>query len=90
MKQTLHNITFLELVLGVVLLGGIGAVIVPDMVAAADESRELVLWEKSSAVKQAHIMARSTEHSLPTVAGLALSMSGVQARADGVAVTVHT
>jgi len=89
MKQTLHNVTFLELVFGVVLLSGIGATVAPDMVAAADESRELALWEKSGTVKQAHTMVHTAEHSLPTVAGLALSMNGTQARPDGVVVTVQ-
>jgi len=89
MKQLLKDFTFLELILGVALLGGIAASVVPDQVAAADESRELALWRSSGVVKDAHSALISATHHLPSVAGLAAQMHGVQAQPGGVLVTVN-
>lgn len=81
-----RGFTFIELMLGMVILGVVGAVAVPSYVDAAQEAKDDSLWERSTAVKNTHDIL-STQGSVPTVVDLATGlMDGAVAVAGGVQV----
>lgn len=78
--------TFIELMIGMVMLGVVAAVAVPNYVIAAQEEKDDSLWEHSVKVKNTHDILVS-HGTTPTVANLAEGLLGnVVAVADGVQV----
>ena len=81
-----RGFTFIELMLGMVILGVVGAVAVPSYVNAAQEAKDDSLWEHSTSVKNTHDLLMS-HGSVPTVADLAAGlMSDATAVVGGVQV----
>lgn len=78
--------TFIELMIGLVLIGVVGAVAVPSYVNAAQQAKDDSLWEHSVKAKNTHDLLM-THGAMPTVSDLAAGMlGGVVAVADGVQV----
>jgi len=81
-----RGFTFIELMIGMVIIGVVGAVAVPSYVNAAQEAKDDSLWEHSVAVKNAHD-ALQAHGTVPTVAALAAKLpSGAAAVTGGVLV----
>lgn len=81
-----RGFTFIELMIGMVIIGVVGAVALPSYVNAAQEAKDDLLWERSIAVKNTHdiLMSHGT---VPTVADLAAGLLGdVEAVSGGVQV----
>lgn len=76
-----RGFTFIELMLGMVILGVVGAVAVPNYVDAAQQSKDDSLWEHSTNVKNTHDLLM-THGTVPTVADLA---AGLLSKATAVA-----
>ena len=82
-----RGFTFIELLLGVVMIGVVGAVAVPNYVDAAQQSKDDSLWEHSTTVKNTHDLLM-THGTVPTVSDLAAGLlSDAKAVAGGVQVT---
>jgi MSHA pilin protein MshA len=91
-KKYARGFTFIELIIGLVILGVVGVMAIPRYVDAAQQALDDSLWQQSVAVKNAHDLAVS-RGGLPSVAGLNATlteMTGAQsdAMADGVQVRV--
>ena len=92
-----RGFTFIELMLGMVILGVVGAVAVPNYVDAAQQSKDDSLWEHSTNVKNTHDLLM-THGSVPTVADLAAGLlnkatavaGGVQVEHSGESFVVPT
>ena len=81
-----RGFTFIELMLGMVILGVVGAVAVPSYVDAAQEAKDDSLWEHSTTVKNTHDLLMS-HGSAPTVTDLAAGLlNDAKAVAGGVQV----
>ena len=88
MKKRSRGFTFIELMLGLVILGVVGVMAVPRYVDAAQQARDDSLWAQSVAVKDAHD-AVINQHAVPSVSSLAAQVSGgASAVAGGVQVEV--
>jgi len=88
LKKTARGFTFIELLIGMVLIGVVAAMAVPRYVDAAQQEKDDSLWEQSVAVKNAHdaVMGKSGS---PTITNLVAKMtSGAIAIAGGVQVQV--
>jgi len=87
MKKQLHGFTFIELLIGMVLIGFIAAIAVPRYIDAAQQTKDDALWAQSIAVKNAHdaVINRNEQ---PTVTNLATEVSAATAAANGVQVQV--
>jgi len=86
MKKYSRGFTFIELMIGLVVIGLVGAVAVPSYVDAAQQAKDDSLWQQSVAVKNAHnaLLGRGA---IPTVTNLAAKISGnAEAVAGGVQV----
>ena len=70
-----RGFTFIELMLGMVIVGVVGAVAVPNYVNAAQEAKDDLLWEKSVTVKNTHDILVS-QGTTPTVDDLAAGLMG--------------
>ena len=70
-----RGFTFIELMIGMVILGVVGAVAIPSYVDAAQQSKDDSLWEHSTTVKNTHDLLIS-HGSVPTVADLAAGVLG--------------
>jgi prepilin-type N-terminal cleavage/methylation domain-containing protein len=70
-----RGFTFIELMLGMVIVGVVGAVAVPNYVNAAQEAKDDLLWEKSVTVKNTHDILVS-QGTAPTVDDLAAGLMG--------------
>jgi prepilin-type N-terminal cleavage/methylation domain-containing protein len=80
-KKTSRGFTFIELLIGMVLIGVVAAMAVPRYVDAAQQAKDDSLWTQSVAVKNAHDAA-ANQGGLPSVSRLA---SGVTGNANAVA-----
>ena len=82
------GMTFIELLIGMVLIGVVAAMAVPRYVDAAQQAKDDALWEKTVAVKDAHL-AVTNKGAKPSVTDLIAEMPGeAQAVAGGVQVQV--
>lgn len=97
MKKYSRGFTFIELTLGLVILGVVGVMTVPRYVDAAQQEKDDLLWTQSVAVKNAHD-AVMNKGSVPSVADLVAEMpsaatavaGGVQVQVSGEAYVVPT
>ena len=81
-----RGFTFIELMIGMVIIGVVGAVAIPSYVDAAQQSKDDSLWAYSTAVKNTHDILMS-QGTVPTVADLAAGQLGkAEAVASGVQV----
>lgn len=99
MKNKMKGFTFVELVLGVAILGFVGALAVPRFVDAAEAAHAQARWDVSVNAKnvRSHIVDQTGNK--PTVIALADQMSatggkatagGIQVRVNGEDVTIPT
>ena len=99
MNKKMHGFTFVELVLGMAIVGFIGVLTVPRFVAAAEASQAQARWDITVSAKNArsHIVDQTGDK--PTVIALADHMSatcgkaiagGIQVSVDGEDVTIPT
>jgi len=87
-KKIPQGFTFIELLIGMVLIGVIAVVAVPRYVDAAQQAQDDALWAQSVAVKNAHD-ALVNKRAIPTIANLVVEMEGdAAAVAGGVRVQV--
>ncbi len=87
-KKTSAGFTFIELLIGMVLVGVVAAMAVPRYVDAAQQSKDDSLWAQSVAVKNAHD-AVVNKYGTPTVTSLVSEMpTGTDAVPNGVQVQV--
>ena len=87
MKKQLNGFTFIELLIGIALMGIIAAMAIPRYINAAQQTKDDALWAQSTTVKNAHdaIINRNTQ---PTVTNLATEVSAATAVANGVQVQI--
>ena len=89
-KKISRGFTFIELLIGMVLIGVVAAMAVPRYVDAAQQELDDALWLQSVSVKNIHDIV--TNHGeLPSVSDLAAGMpasAGSSAVASGVQVSV--
>lgn len=76
------GMTFIELLIGMVLIGVVAAMAVPRYVDAAQQAKDDALWEQTVAVKNAHD-AVTNKGAFPSVADLASTMAGGAVAVDG-------
>lgn len=96
-KKTAAGFTFIELLIGMVLVGVVAAMAVPRYVDAAQQAKDDSLWAQSVAVKNAHD-AVVNKQDVPTVSRLAAEVvgdaaavvGGVQVRVAGETYVVPT
>jgi prepilin-type N-terminal cleavage/methylation domain-containing protein len=94
-KKTSRGFTFIELLIGMVLIGVVAAMAVPRYVDAAQQAQDDALWAQSVAVKDAHDAAVN-QGGFPSVSRLASGVSahavagGVQVRVSGTTYVVPT
>lgn len=87
-KNSSRGFTFIELLIGMVLIGTIAAMAVPRYVDAAQQEKDDSLWAQSVAVKNAHD-AVLNKNTTATVTSLVAELSGsTSAIASGVQVQV--
>lgn len=82
MNKYEHGFTFIELLIGMVLIGVVAAMAVPRYVDAAQQAKDDSLWAQSVAVKNAHD-AVINKGGTPSVSGLVTEMSGAAVAVDG-------
>lgn len=81
-----RGMTFIELLIGMVVIGVVGAVAVPNYVDAAQQEKDDSLWEHSTTVKNTHDQLM-TLGAAPTVVDLTAGLlSEAKAVAGGVQV----
>ncbi|MBL1276590.1 MAG: type II secretion system protein [Ectothiorhodospiraceae bacterium] len=86
MKKYTRGFTFIEMMIGMVVIGVVGAMSIPTYVDASQQKKDDSLWQHSVAVKDAHdtLLERG---SVPSVADLAAHLPGrIAAVAGGVKV----
>jgi prepilin-type N-terminal cleavage/methylation domain-containing protein len=101
-KKSAQGFTFIEMIIGLVILGVVGVMAIPRYVDAAQQALDDSLWQQSVAVKNAHDQAVS-RGGLPSVATLTATLvksaghgeaqavaGGVQVRVDGKSYLVPT
>jgi len=97
MKKYLHEFTFIELLIGMTLIGIIAAMAVPPYIDTVQQAKDDALWTQSVAVKNAHdVMINRNDQ--PTVENLTAEVStnataaanGVQVQVSGVMYIVPT
>ncbi|HEC19505.1 MAG TPA: prepilin-type N-terminal cleavage/methylation domain-containing protein [Gammaproteobacteria bacterium] len=95
MKKTIRGMTFIELLIGMVLIGVVAAMAVPRYVDAAQQARDDALWAQSVVVKNAHDAVLNTG-AQPSVSALAAKVGGkavdggVQVQISGTSYMVPT
>lgn len=82
MKTYQKGMTFIELLIGMVLIGVVAAMAVPRYVDAAQQAKDDALWEQTVAVKNTHD-AVVNKGAMPSVADLAAEMKGEGLAVDG-------
>jgi prepilin-type N-terminal cleavage/methylation domain-containing protein len=96
-RKTSAGFTFIELLIGMVLIGVVAAMAVPRYVDAAQQAKDDSLWSQSVAVKDAHDAAMH-QSGQPSVSSLASGVpgdaravaGGVQVQVSGVSYVVPT
>ena len=88
MKKYSRGFTFIELMIGLVILGVVGVMALPRYVDAAQQAQDDSLWAQSVAVKNAHD-AVMNQGAVPSVSDLAAEMSGSATAVAG-GVQVHS
>lgn len=97
MNKYSRGFTFIELLIGMVLIGVVAAMAVPRYVDAAQQAKDDSLWAQSVAVKNAHD-AVINKGGTPSVSGLVAELpsgaiavdGGVQVQVSGVDYVVPT
>jgi MSHA pilin protein MshA len=80
-----QGFTFIELIIGLVILGVVGVMAIPRYVDAAQQAKDDSLWQQSVAVKNAHDLAVSRV-GLPSVLALTVTLAETAAHSDSRAV----
>jgi prepilin-type N-terminal cleavage/methylation domain-containing protein len=96
-SKTSAGFTFIELLIGMVLIGVVAAMAVPRYVDAAQQAQDDSLWSQSVAVKDAHDAAMN-QSGQPSVSSLTSGVpgdasaiaGGVQVQVSGVTYVVPT